>query len=124
MLLRSSRQLFLYLIYQRGSFYLVWSDFSLPNLGHACTIWPLVTFDRGPERMSLAFSIRLLRNRWVRWLTPRHGGGRWVDMHRLNGKPAQVEAMRIPLAIAALSEWLGRHSNDPRYHEGRSLNNR
>ena len=110
-LLRNGRPIYLALVYQQGSFYLVWSDFLLPPLGHRCSVWPLVTFDRGPEQMVVGFSMRLLRGKWIRWLSARD---RWSDdLLGVQASPDQTASMRIPVAIAALSEWLLRHSNDP-----------
>lgn len=99
-IMRREYPIYLHLIAQGNSFYIVWSDFKLPSLGSNVFVWPLDVFDRGAPDLALGFSLRMLRSRWARWLTPR--------------KPPQtverVDIMRIPRAISALQEWMYNHS--------------
>lgn len=107
-LAREGRTLYLSVAYMQGSFYLIWSDFRLPALSPYCCIWPLDVFDRGAERMVLGFSLRMLRTKWVRWLTPRLERRVLPDG---TTHPRDLMHMRVPFAIAALQQWVARHSS-------------
>lgn len=97
-LLRRERPTYLSFVETDGCFYLVWSDFELKyrETGHRPYVWPLLTFEQGDPHLILGFSIRMLRNRWVRWLTPKQPPRRIED----------VDVMRVPRSIAALQQWL------------------
>lgn len=107
-LAREGRPIYLSVAYMQGSFYLIWSDFRLPALSPHCCLWPLDVFDRGAERLVLGFSLRMLRTKWVRWLTPRLERR---TAHDGTTHPRDLVHMRVPFAIAALQQWVARHSS-------------
>lgn len=103
LLMQRERPLYLNFVEMAGCFYLVWSDFQL-NIAadgerHRPFVWPLTTFEQG-ETLLMGFSMRMLRNRWVRWLTPKQ-----IPKH-----VDDVDTMKIPRALAALQQWLVRRT--------------
>lgn len=103
-LMQSERRLHLNFVESHGCFYLVWSDFRLVIDTNDADrnrpyVWSLTTFDHH-DTLLMGFSIRMLRNRWVRWLTPKQ-----VPKH-----VDDVDIMRVPKALAALQQWLVRRT--------------
>lgn len=103
-LMQNERPIHLNFVAYAGCFYLVWADFHIEygdgsDARNRPYVWPMMTFEHS-ERLLLGFSMRMLRNRWIRWLTPKQAP-RHVD---------EVDLMKIPKAIAALQQWLAKRT--------------